>query len=77
MFVAAQLDVSDQISGHLTGLLVARKSDFIDEVSGRFAAQKLELSRHFPAVFMATISDVCDKTSAQFAAEMLEYFPAV
>lgn len=39
MFVATRLDISDQITGHVTGLLVARKPDIIDEMSGRFAAE--------------------------------------
>lgn len=67
MFVATRLDISDQTTGHVTGLLVARKPDIIDEMSGRFAAENW-ICRDISSLFMATILDVFDKTLAQFAA---------
>lgn len=67
MFVATQLDISDQITGRVTSLLVAREPDIVDEMSGRFAAENW-ICRDISSLFMATISDVFDKTSAQFAA---------
>lgn len=67
MFVATQLDISDQITGRVTSLLVAREPDIVDEMSGRFAAENW-ICRDISSLFMATISDVFAKTSAQFAA---------